>query len=204
VSFVFLQNHGWCALGQKCQHSHDVDLILEYEHRGHLSKKERRSKKKLKNVETLVDTGLTVESGSGMANGCRTGNGNGSVSHTVIREPLSASPADCDVAQSATVVKEKSDAVTAVDKNTFGHRAGFDAFMTGCVFAWSVVAYGQSSKVSDDTEKIAPVCDVTNAEFVNRVYLGGKDFPLHVAHSCFAKPSKCHLEKWQLINSTAD
>lgn len=191
-------NHGWCALGHKCERSHDVDLILEYERRGHLSKKEQRAKKKSKNVETLVDTGLTVDDGSRMANGCHTGSGDGDVSHT--SEPV-VSPADNDVAQSASVVEEKSEKVTTVDRNTFGHRAGFDAFMTGCVFAWSVTAYGQSSKVSDDTAKTTPVCDITNTEFINRVYLGGKDFPLHITHSCFAKASKCHLEKWQLINS---
>ena len=200
VSFVLLQNHGWCALGQKCQHSHDVDLILEYERRGHLSKKERRSKKKSKNTEALVDSGLTVDSGSRMANGCHS-----DISCTVANEPVAESPAGGDIAQSTSVVKEKSDEATAVDKNTFGHRAGFDAFMTGCVFAWSVIAYGQSSKVSDDTDdtaKTSPMCDIKNTEFVNRVYLGGKDFPLHITHSCFAKPSKCHLEKWQLINGT--
>lgn len=199
VFFVFLQNHGWCSSGQKCQHSHDVDLILEYERRGHLSKKERRAKKKSKNVESLVDTSLTADTGSKVANGCHAGDGVGDVSNTHTSEPEAPLSTDSDVAQSASVVKEKPDEAATVDRNTFGHRAGFDAFMTGCVFAWSVIAYGQSPKVSDDTAKTKP--DVTNTEFINRVYLGGKDFPLHITHSCFAKASKCHLEKWQLINS---
>ena len=84
VWFVFLQNHGWCALGQKCHHSHDVDLILEYERRGHLSKKERRAKKKSKNVETCVDTDQTVDSGSRIANGCHTGSADSGVSHACL------------------------------------------------------------------------------------------------------------------------
>lgn len=200
VLFVFLQNHGWCALGKKCQDSHDVDLILEHERHGHLSKKERRAKRKSKNVETSVNTGLTVDSGSTMANGCHSGNGDGDASQTVTSQPVAMLPTDTDVTQSASVVREKSDEVATVDKNTFGHRAGFDAFMTGCVFAWSVVAYGHRSP-TDDTAKTSPVYDVANSEFINRVYLGGKDFPLHITHSCFAKASKCHLEKWQLINS---
>jgi len=190
---VLLQNHGWCAAGQKCQHSHDVDLILEYERRGHLSKKQRRSKKKLKNVEMLMDTVLTVDEGNSTSNGCRSG---GDLAAERDSEAEATAPVD-DV-QLASAVKDESGGVKTVDKNSHGHRAGFDAFMTGCVFAWSVVAYGRSPT------RTAAACDVTNTEFVNRVYLGGKDFPLHVTHSSFAKPSKCHLEKWRQINSSAD
>ena len=193
---LLLQNHGWCAAGQKCQHSHDVDLILEYERRGHLSKKQRRSKKKLKNVEVLMDTVLTVDEGSSStSNGCHCVD-DASVAAERDSEAVAAAAAD-DV-QLASAVKDDAVTVTTVDKNSHGHRAGFDAFMTGCVFAWSVVAYGQSST------RTAAAGDVTNTEFVNRVYLGGKDFPLHVTHSSFAKPSKCHLEKWRQINSSAD
>ena len=180
-----------------------MDLILEHERRGHFSKKERRAKKKSKNAETVVDTSLTIDSSGKMANGCHTCNDDdGDSSHTTASEPVATAPANSNVTQSTSVVKQKSAEVTTVDKNTFGHRAGFDAFMTGCVFAWSVVAYGQySSTVSGDTDKTTPVSDVANTEFINRVYLGGKDFPLHITHSCFAKASKCHLEKWQLLHS---
>jgi len=192
---VLLQNHGWCAAGQKCQHSHDVDLILEYERHGHLSKKQRRSKKKLKNVEMLMDTVLTVDEGNSTINGCHSG---GEASLSAEPDGEAVATASVDDVQLASAVEGESVKVKTVDKNSHGHRAGFDAFMTGCVFAWSVVAYGQSST------KTAAVCNVTNTEFVNRVYLGGKDFPLHVTHSSFAKPSKCHLEKWRQINSSAD
>jgi len=190
-----LQNHGWCAAGQKCQNSHDVDLILEFERCGHLSKKQRRAKKKLKNVETLMDTVLTVDESKNKVNGCC----DADVSLTSESSPSVAS----DDAQLASVIKEESDELTTVNKNSLGHRAGVDAFMTGCVFAWSVVTYGPNSAVGHEAST-TPACDVTNSEFVNRVYLGGKDFPLHVTQSCFAKPSKSHLEKWRLINSTSD
>jgi len=191
-NYVFLlQNHGWCAADTNCQHSHDVDLILEFERRGHLSKKQRRAKKKLKNVETV----LTVDDSKNKVNGCCDADGS-------VTSESSASVASDD-AQLTSVVKEESDEQTTVDKNSLGHRAGIDAFMTGCVFAWSVVTYGQDSSVGHEA-RTTPACDVTNSEFVNRVYLGGKDFPLHVTQSCFAKPSKSHLEKWRLINSTTD
>jgi len=189
---VLLQNHGWCLAGKKCQHSHDIDLILEYEHRGHLSKKQRRSKKKLKNVETLMDTVLTVGDGNSTTDGCHSGDVSESVTNV----------AD-DGVQLASELKAESAEVVALDKNSLGHRAGSDAFMTGCLFAWSIVAYGQSS-APDHVPGTTPACDITNTEFVNRVYLGGKDFPLQVTHSSFAKPSKCHLEKWRLINNVTD
>ena len=186
------QNHGWCVAGKKCQHSHDVDVILEYERRGHLSKKQRRSKNKSKNIETLIATDLTVDECNKTTNGCRRGD-----------DDESAATAATDAVQSASAIKGEIDEMTALDKNSHGHRAGFDAFMTGCIFAWSVVAYGQSSRV-DNAERATPACSVTNTEFINRVYLGGKDFPLHVTHSGFAKPSKCHLEKWRLLNSATN
>jgi len=189
---VLLQNHGWCAAGQKCQHSHDVDLILEYERHGHLTKKQRRAKKKLKNVEMLMDTVLTVDDSK------NTINGSCSSDVSLTSESAVAMTTDDD-AQLTSVVREES----AVDNNSHGHRAGFDAFMTGCVFAWSLVTYNQKSTV-DRMERTPQACDVTNPEFINRVYLGGKDFPLQVTQSCFAKPSKRHLEKWQLINSATD
>jgi len=141
-----------------------------------------------------MDAFLTVDEGNKTASGdvsCSAGN----------ESPAALASADT---QSASVVIERSAEVTAstVDKNSYGHRAGFDAFMTGCIFAWSAAAYRQSPAV-DDASTTSPTCDVTNTEFVNRVYLGGKDFPLQVTHSSFAKPSKHHLEKWRQINSAA-
>lgn len=192
-----VQNHGWCAAGSKCQYSHDVDLILENERHSHMSKKQRRAKKKLRNVETLMDAVLTVDESKNTSNGCDSSH----VSHTAASEaPATAATDDVPL---ASVVKEVSDEVTNSDKNSLGHRAGVDAFMTGCVYAWSFVTYGCNTTV-DSVASTPAACDVTNAEFVNRVYLGGKDFPLHVTQSCFAKPSKCHLEKWRLINGSPD
>jgi len=140
-----------------------------------------------------MDAVLTVNDGSdNSTNGCC----NADAGLTMVTE--SVADATAGDAQLDSVVTEKSSVRSIVDKNSHGHRAGFDAYMTGCVFAWAVVAYGQSSTVSD-----APACSVTNSEFVNRVYLGGKDFPLQVTHSSFAKPSKCHLDKWRQINSAS-
>ena len=75
---------------------------------------------------------------------------------------------------------------------TAGHRAGFDAFMTGFVFAFFAARYGTAG---DDA-----AFDMD--EFKNRVFLSGKDFPLTVAKSNFAKYSKEHTEKFERILKT--
>jgi len=149
-------------------------------------------------VETLIDTVLTVDDGKTTAtNGCCS---NSDVSPT--SESATATVATDDV-QVASKSEESNEAKTE-SRNSHGHRAGFDAFMTGCVFAWSFVTYKHKSAIDHVATQVPPAHDVTNSEFLNRVYLGGKDFPLHVTQSGFAKPSKCHLEKWRSINSAID
>lgn len=80
-----------------------------------------------------------------------------------------------------------------------GHRAGFDAFMTGYIFASFLAKFG---RVKDGVTEGRTVADFGVAEELsNRVYLGGKDFPLQIASSNFSKPSKSHLEKWERLQS---
>lgn len=80
-----------------------------------------------------------------------------------------------------------------------GHRAGFDAFMTGYIFASFLAKFG---RVKDGVSEGRTVRDFGVAEELsNRVYLGGKDFPLQIASSNFSKPSKSHLEKWERLQS---
>lgn len=64
-----------------------------------------------------------------------------------------------------------------------GHRAGYDAFMTGFAFATFWLQFGDSSdKVQINEEK-------------NKIYLCGKDQPLLVMRSQFSKISLDHNEK---------
>jgi target of EGR1 protein 1 len=69
-----------------------------------------------------------------------------------------------------------------------GHRAGYDAFMTGFIYA---VYRASGGKWIDKTE-----------EWRNKLYLGGKDYPLSVSKSSFSKHSKQHLEKINTIRKT--
>ncbi|KAG1702066.1 Target of EGR1 protein 1 [Nymphon striatum] len=67
-----------------------------------------------------------------------------------------------------------------------GHRAGFDAFMTGFTFATYAAKFGiYPQENSEDFNEI-----LSNTEkFSNELFLTRKDFPLHVSKSNYAKSS---------------
>lgn len=69
-----------------------------------------------------------------------------------------------------------------------GHRAGYDAFMTGFIYA---VFRTECNGLKDK-------CD----EWKNKLYLGGKDYPLSVGKSNFSKHSKQHLEKIEKLRKS--
>lgn len=69
-----------------------------------------------------------------------------------------------------------------------GHRAGYDAFMTGFIYA---VFMTECNGLKDK-------CN----EWKNKLYLGGKDYPLSVGKSIFSKHSKQHLEKIDKIRKS--
>ena len=81
-----------------------------------------------------------------------------------------------------------------------GHRAGFDAFMTGFSF---VACLTSKSNAKDEAEKVpSPLLGgrlvsgaVADAVIANRIYLVSKNFPLLLKKSNFAKNSVCHAEK---------
>lgn len=80
-----------------------------------------------------------------------------------------------------------------------GHRAGHDAFMTAFCFA-SFIAQKTSSR--PDSSTVMSTCwkDLV-ADVRNRICLSGKDFPLLIQKSAFAKCSKFHLEKYSRLVS---
>ena len=69
-----------------------------------------------------------------------------------------------------------------------GHSSGFDAFMTGYIFA-SIV-----QKLRGESDE-----DQGLADHINKVYMMGKNSPFLVRQSSFAKFSKNHSAKIKLI-----
>ena len=72
---------------------------------------------------------------------------------------------------------------------TGGHRAGFDAFMTG----YSLVAY----LIHNNDKELT--CD----ELKNKVHLVHKTKPLLIYKSDFAKVSQSHSEKFAMLKSSS-
>jgi len=75
------------------------------------------------------------------------------------------------------------------------HSAGHDAFMTGFTFAYYVSKYTKCRSQSDTIS----FCDLDCSDIVNRVCLTGKNIPLQIVKSNFAKTSKNHREKLEWL-----
>lgn len=73
-----------------------------------------------------------------------------------------------------------------------GHRAGFDAFMTGYCMATYLLQLG---KRSDENELTLS----SLVEVANKLSLTQKDVPLQITRSHFTKPSAAHTEKLQRL-----
>ena len=69
-----------------------------------------------------------------------------------------------------------------------GHRAGFDAFMTGYCMATYLLQLGKRSNENELTLS-------SLAEIANKLSLPQKDVPLQITRSHFSKPSPSHTEK---------
>ena len=92
------------------------------------------------------------------------------------------------------------------DLNCGGHRAGFDAFMTGfslATFLSQKAKLGETgdnkSAILGDQVQVHP--DFSDAAIVNRVYLVSKDIPFMIRKSEFAKNSTGHCEKYSQITA---
>ena len=78
---------------------------------------------------------------------------------------------------------------------TGSHSAGYDAFMTGFAFAYYVGKYAECRSGSE----MVSFVDVHRSDMTNKICLTGKDIPLQVVRSSFAKTSKNHRDKLEWL-----
>merc|ERR1712192_126411 len=94
------------------------------------------------------------------------------------------SKVDEEVIDGEDAVKAKA----GVTLSAGGHRAGFDAFMTGFSLATFLV---HQTKLPRNPTDFRPE-SINSGSLVNRVYLVSKDFPMLVQPSAFSKRSLQH------------
>ncbi|XP_061587235.1 target of EGR1 protein 1 [Cololabis saira] len=78
------------------------------------------------------------------------------------------------------------------------HRAGFDAYMTAYIFAYSC-ALNKKKKEEGAGEAKEEKEQPWLSTCLNKVYLSGKAAPLNVVKSTFCKSSKAHIQKMELV-----
>ncbi|XP_048845032.1 target of EGR1 protein 1 [Brienomyrus brachyistius] len=158
--------YGWCPSGTACSMSHNTDLIIQQDEK----KKRKRKRKAGRGASPHSkqpcdgDGGVTPE-GPGATEGPPGGNG-------------------APVVQATPPTQKMEDSGKKVEEGT--HRAGFDAFMTGYIFAYAGTLGGTSGPELGGTS-------------LNKLYLSGKSVPLHIVKSSFCKSSKAHSHKMELV-----
>ena len=199
-----MQGHGWCTKGKFCPKSHDIDLIIDIDEftkdRKSRKRKRRKQNQLLKGsprVNNVTGTGPKDDADSDAASDMNVDEVGGPVTdgheHGMeIEEKIGTKqkPLQNGVVNSNIVGKtdhlnlcRNCGKLTDLLSSSGGHRAGYDAFMTGFIYAVYLTQLG----VGERERKIA--------EWKNKLYLCAKDYPLSVSKSNFAKQSKEHLEK---------
>ena len=172
-------NHGHCIAGKQCPQSHDIDQVVLGKE-ANITKNER--KRKRQDIEESIESMDT----------------NGTDHETTTSKGQAVTSTNGETA---------SDTQPPASMNCGGHRAGFDAFMTGFSFATFIVhstLLAQDCQQSEATSRLlgSPMRpEFSDLNIVNRIYLVCKDIPFMIRKSAFSRNSIGHSEKYNFINS---
>ena len=169
------QSYGHCGRNNSCPFSHDIDVILDNEEKITAKKRNKRRKRQRteqeNNVQAVEDTDNVDDVSTDESD--RVNEGETNVPVTEAKQPVF---------------------------QMGGHRAGYDAFMTGMAFAFFIAKYGSYEDIDEDT----PLALLGMQDYANKVTLSGKDIPLQIVKGAFAKTSLAHREKFQRLQSTVE
>ncbi|XP_077416016.1 target of EGR1 protein 1 [Vanacampus margaritifer] len=205
---------GWCSKGTKCPLSHDTDLIILQDDQSKDDKrKKRKRQKKKKRGEVEEDSSnlggapqnkmphleLKPEDGhEGVTAEClESANLIDSNSNTQLNEgeKMKTGSEEIESCEDNTE-STNTEMITGKSENkaeSGTHRAGFDAFMTGYIFAYScTLAKKEEVDASGEEQIWLPTS-------FNKIYLSGKTAPLNIVKSTFSKSSKAHLQKMEMV-----
>ncbi|KAK3513924.1 hypothetical protein QTP70_032830 [Hemibagrus guttatus] len=205
--------YGWCPSGPSCPMSHDTDLIIRQDEKSKEDKRQKRKRRKKKKAakqegeeeedETPRDkkAHMEDEDKDGEEKGERKDDEKVQGKFTAHDEEMPSGEASAAGSQTEPGTKESDTPQTheatpdvrnqgpkASERKAEGgtHRAGFDAFMTGYIFAFA------SIRNAGESDSWIPAC-------ANKLYLSGKSVPLHIAKSTFSKSSRAHVTKMEHV-----
>ena len=223
-------NHGHCISGKKCKESHDIDLVV-LSKEVDVTKNERKRKRdvmeKLKNspssqqdfqdqqpwsnvdVNDLPSTNVEEkEKTSELQKSEQIPNTSDTSKPKSNKESSSDTGFVSDSNQDPLLKPPKPPKPEKPRKNPKksncdGHRAGFDAFMTGYSFA-TFIAHSALIRPEDGAKSEAisrflgvPVKpEYSDLNIANRIYLVCKDIPFMVRKSAYSKNSLGHCGKY--------
>uniref|UniRef100_A0A8C9ZKL6 Target of EGR1 protein 1 n=1 Tax=Sander lucioperca TaxID=283035 RepID=A0A8C9ZKL6_SANLU len=177
---------GWCTNGNQCPLSHDTDLIILQDEKGTGEKRKKRKRHREKK-----------KGGGKAAEGSSIFDGAPENTKTSTSDGVEGRTEDAVGERFSDPTPKNGDQAKKADPGT--HRAGFDAFMTGYIFAHSCtiikkegVGAGEKEQQKEEKQLWLPTC-------VNKVYLSRKTAPLNVVKSTFSKSSKAHVQKMEIV-----
>jgi len=182
-------NHGHCVDGGSCKLSHNIDTIISK--KDDESDKKRAKKRRRKDDSSepdQEDNGGKVQIVSASDDGSTNG------SKVMVTEGVEENGTEV-VEENGTKEHAQNNGKEAKYKG--GHRAGYDAFMTGFAFATFLVHQTQlPANPADFLPKT-----ICAEKLVDNIYLVGKEFPLLLKKSSFAKHSVQHDAKMKKLDA---
>ncbi|KAL8570637.1 hypothetical protein ACOMHN_039074 [Nucella lapillus] len=222
--------HGWCASGKHCSKSHAIDLILDLD--GTKTAKNRKRRRRRHNFRQLMGKDGDEQNSPVNPDGHKRMCLDESAEEDSRNEPLeqSGSFEDVSVLNSSADAKRSPtgadtskeaedgdsddyDVITETylksslqleESRSGGHRAGFDAFMTGfvlaCLLSKLTTVDEAGERAISAGLKLRQLVGVEDLR--NKIYTMGKDHPMMIGKSNFCQPSKNHRERMEKLRKS--
>lgn len=212
------QAFGWCPNGTKCLLSHDTDLIILQDEKCKGEKRRKRKRKRDKKKSGAEGSQISDDAPENKMPHMEVDPEKMPDDEPRVElPPERTQESEQDKGESEGNVKPKnlsatietaegrdgSDHTAPTESqskaDTGTHRAGFDAFMTGFIFAHScsLVKTEGAEGAGEEEHKEDEQSQLPNC--LNKVYLSGKAAPLNVVKSTFSKSSKAHMQKMEMV-----
>jgi target of EGR1 protein 1 len=186
-------SHGWCTSAHNCPFSHDIDDILDLEsNRQGISRRSKKTKRRLKSI--AFDSRPTPE--------------NDEIANDDAVITLSKDDSHLDTTSNGPSTRganrTESTSSEAIIHNTHGHRAGYDAFMTGFTLACLMAQQQQQTQqLQQQQQQQTPLPPrdffAGLSDFRNKLFLSRKDFQLTISKSSYGKVSREHQKKMEKL-----